>query len=81
MYLLYLDESGDPNGWQIQKHFVLGGVAIHEGQIYTLNQKLDAIQKQYFPGISFPISFHATEIMRGKAHFKDFAPNIREKNS
>ena len=32
MYVVYLDESGDPNGWNNnQNHFILGGMAVHEG--------------------------------------------------
>jgi len=78
MYLLYLDESGDPNGWQSQKHFVLGGVAVHEGQVYRLTNELDGIQNRYFPGVSYRLAFHVTDIRRGKGHFQDFAPNYRE---
>jgi hypothetical protein len=79
VYLLYLDESGDPNGWQSQSHCVLGGVAVFEGQIYTLSSELEHIQDKYFPDILFPIAFHATEIRRGKGQFKDFTPEIRDK--
>lgn len=78
VYLLYLDESGNPNGWQSQNHFVLGGVAIHEGQIYALSNELEAIQNRHFPGISVPIAFHATEIRSGKGQFRTFAPSIRD---
>ncbi|NWF97294.1 MAG: DUF3800 domain-containing protein, partial [Candidatus Thorarchaeota archaeon] len=78
MYILYLDESGDPNGWQFQKNYVLAGIAIHEGQIWKLNNELDNIQSKYFPGISYPIAFHATEIRRGKGHFENLKPQIRD---
>lgn len=78
MHLLYLDESGEPNSWQVQKHFVLGGVAIFEGEIYGLTEELNAIQNKYFPGITIPITFHATEIRNGKGHFRKFTPEIRE---
>jgi len=30
MYLFYIDESGNPNGWDTQDNFILGGVAVHE---------------------------------------------------
>ena len=36
MYLLYLDESGDPNSWQQYDTFVLAGVAVFEGAINQL---------------------------------------------
>jgi hypothetical protein len=78
MFLLYLDESGVANGWNVQKHYVLAGVAVFEGQIHRITSALDAIQEKYFPNISIPISFHATEIRRGKKQFKDFTPTIRQ---
>ena len=78
MYLLYLDESGDASGWQSQRHFVLAGVAVHEGQIHNLDSALQGIQEKYFPGISYPIAFHATEIRRGKGQFSEFTPETRE---
>src|SRR3972149_9089998 len=78
MYLLYLDESGDANGWQSQQHFVLAGVAVFEGQITNLDNKLQSVQEKYFPRISYPIAFHATEIRRGKGQFAAFTPKIRE---
>jgi hypothetical protein len=65
MYLLYLDESGAPNSWRVQNHFVLGGIAVHEGQTHILQQRLDAIQKQHFPDIHVPLPFHATDIREG----------------
>ena len=77
MYLLYLDESGDPNGWQYQRNYVLAGVAVHEGQIWKLSNELDNIQSRYFPGISLPIAFHASETRRGKGHFDNLKPEIR----
>lgn len=73
MRILYLDESGTPNGWQKQKNFVLGGIAIHEGQITTLARAIDALQEKYFPGIGIPIEFHAGPIRQGRGpHFNNF---------
>jgi hypothetical protein len=79
MHILYLDESGSPNSWNIQKNFVLGGVAIHEGQIYALNRALNAIQEKYFPGITVPIEFHVSPIRKGTPpHFNQFSEDVRE---
>lgn len=78
MYLLYLDESGDANGWQEQQNFVLAGVAIFESEISHLDKELERVRAKYFSGISYPIAFHATEIRRGKGHFKQFPPDTRE---
>ena len=70
MYIVYLDESGNPNGRNSgQDNFVLGGIAVHEGQIRSLSESLDAIQSRYFSDISVPIEFHATEINSGKNRF------------
>ena len=63
MYLLYVDESGEPNN-ESDKHFVLGGVAIFERQIYHLNEALNELQRQYFPTITEQIEFHASDIYR-----------------
>lgn len=78
MHILYLDESGDPSSWQEHKTFVIAGIAVHEGQITLISQRVRAIQEKYFPGISIPIEFHATEIRNGKGIFSDFNPSIRE---
>jgi len=77
MYLLYLDESGDPYSWQSQKCYVIGGVAIHEGQIHGIGAQMDSIQTKYFPGIQIQIAFHATDVRHGKGHFHGIPPGIR----
>lgn len=78
MYLLYLDESGDPANWQEQQHFVIAGIAIHESQIAILGDKLGAIQQRYFPNLSFSIVFHATDIRSGKGIFRSLQPTVRQ---
>jgi hypothetical protein len=70
MHILYLDESGGPNSWNVQNHFVLGGVAIHEGQIDAIAKRVNALQSEYFPGLTVPIHFHATEIREGIGRFR-----------
>jgi len=78
LYLLYLDESGTPDGWQDQKHFVLGGAAIHEGQVYSLSKHFDNVQARFFPGMNLPLAFHATDIRAGKQIFRDLRRDTRE---
>lgn len=78
IYILYLDESGDPNSWQSQQCFVLGGVAVHEGQVFKLAGELDTLQNHYFPNITVPIAFHATDIRNGRGHFRNFNQSVRE---
>lgn len=63
----------------MQSNFVLGGVAVHEGQIYTLTREFNAIQEKYFPGITVLINFHVSLIRRGKGpHFNKFDEETRE---
>ncbi len=78
MYILYLDESGDPNSWTEQNCYVIAGVAVHEGQIDVLSILIDKVQKKYFPKIKIPIQFHATDIRRGKGHFSSYTKEIRD---
>jgi hypothetical protein len=78
MYLLYIDESGDPHGWSAQKNFVLGALAVHEGQVYRISKLLDDIQNHYYPDRAVPIGFHATEVRGGRGIFRELRPNIRE---
>jgi hypothetical protein len=63
MYLLYVDESGEPKNTN-DKHFVLGGVAVFERQIYHLNESLNELQRQFFPTTTDQIEFHASDIYR-----------------
>jgi len=78
VHILYLDESGGPNSWNTQKNFVLGGAAVHEGQIYTMSKELDALQEKYWPGISFSIEFHVSPIRHGKGIFREMSRDLRE---
>jgi hypothetical protein len=78
MYLLYLDESGDTGNWQQQNNFVIGGLAVYEFRLRALEEKLRSIQRRYFPNISIPIVFHATDIHSGNKIFRKFDKPIRE---
>lgn len=77
MYLLYLDESGDPYSWDRHNTFVLGGVAVFEGEVDRLAHSLDEIQKRFFPSIAVPLTFHASEIRSGKGRFRKMPPENR----
>jgi hypothetical protein len=79
MYLLYLDESGDTGNWQDQRNFVIAGIAVHESAIEALGGRLRAIQKNYFPQMSIPLVFHATDIRSGHGLFRTLQPDLREK--
>ena len=78
MYLIYLDESGDPNGWNNgQDHFVIGGVAVHEGQVQRLSDRLDAVQSEFFSHIRVPLNLHATEIHGGRGRYREMPHSDR----
>ena len=69
MYLLYIDESGDPTNPNDQ-HFVLAGIAIFERQAHWLSQQLDALEVEIFGApdaknpqpFPRPVEFHASAI-------------------
>jgi len=77
MYLLYLDESGDPYSWDKYDTFVLGGAAIFEGEVNKLASSLDEIQERFFPSIQVPLNFHASHINNGKGRFREMLPQFR----
>lgn len=64
--------------WQYQKHFVLGGVALHEGQVDGFTKQLDSIQARYLPRLDVRMAFHATEVRGGKGIFRDIREDKRE---
>jgi len=78
VYLLYIDESGNPDDWQAQDNFVLAGVAVHEGQVRGFGDQLDAIQRRFFADIQVPIEFHAAHIRGGKDRFRGMQAAERE---
>ncbi len=65
MYILYVDESGDPTS-ATDQHYVLAGIAVFERQIYWLSKQLDALEVELFGApsendpIQRPVEFHAT---------------------
>lgn len=69
MYILYLDESGNP-GDPADKHFVLAGAAVFERSIHFLTEAVDRVQATQFPG-SPPIEFHVNAIRSGRGFWRD----------
>jgi len=61
LYLLYVDESGEPSN-KDEQYFVLGAVAVYENNAYFLSEAIDKIQDKWFPGATQPIEFHAAKI-------------------
>ncbi len=63
MYLLYVDESGNPDGKE-DKYFVLGGIAMYERRPYFLNDEVNKVETEFFPTVSpGSIEFHAQAIV------------------
>jgi hypothetical protein len=77
MYLFYLDESGSPGGWSQDDNFVIAGAAIHEGQVYRLSKRLDAVQEEFFPDIPVPLELHAEHIYNGRGRFRRMPEQAR----
>ncbi len=76
VYLLYLDESGNPDD-PSDRHFILGGAAIYERSTYFVSTALDDLKKRHFPSHP-PIEFHATDIRAGKGFWRRIAREKRE---
>jgi hypothetical protein len=76
MYLLYLDESGNPDDAS-DRHFVLAGAAVFERVTYFLDGALDAIQSRHLPGIQ-PVPFHATDMRAGRGFWRNVQRSTRE---
>jgi hypothetical protein len=74
-----MDESGDPQGWSAQRNFVIGAVAVHEGQVFGLSKQLDDIQRRYYPDRTVPLGFHATEVRGGRGVFRELRQNVRDR--
>ena len=76
MYILYLDESGNPDD-PSDRHFVLGGAAVFERVAHFLTRSLDEIQARHLPGLE-PIDFHAAEIRSGRGFWRGIEKEKRE---
>jgi len=76
MYLLYLDDSGNPDD-AADKHFVLGGCALFERQTYYLRNNLEGIQQIYFPNEQ-PVPLHASKIRSGTGFWRTLSEDTRK---
>lgn len=74
MYLLYVDESGNPDG-QEDKYFVLGGIAVFEREVYWINDEVNKLAEAHFPGTD--IEFHAQAISSHKEELWHSLPTLR----
>lgn len=76
MYLLYLDESGNPDE-PADRYFVVAGAAIFERQTFFRAAELDAIKARYFPQKQ-PIEFHAQHMLSGKGFWRNVPVPVRQ---
>ena len=75
MYLLYIDESGNPDD-PADRYFVIGGVAIFERVTFYLSRALEHLQDARLPGVP-PVEFHAAPIRSGTGFWRRIDPAIR----
>jgi hypothetical protein len=69
LYLLYVDESGDP-GAGGSPYLILGGAALFEGKWSPLESDLRALLDRYFPTPPQPTEIHLAELRKGKGPFR-----------
>lgn len=74
MYLLYVDESGQPGGKR-DAYYVVGGVAVHEQDCYPLASALEALVAKSLPARWRDLELHASEMWAGR---RDWAPVPRK---
>ena len=75
MYLLYLDESGNPADAS-DRHFVLAGLAVFERRTYWMQQAAEIIKATNFPTAP-PLDFHTQPIRNGKGFWRHITPERR----
>ncbi|MFI5091238.1 MAG: DUF3800 domain-containing protein [Terriglobales bacterium] len=72
MLLLYVDESGNPD--DTTKHFVLGGLAIHEGDVDPLRRRVEGVLRRHLHPHLLGLEVHAHSIRTGVGPWRGVAP-------
>ena len=75
MYLLYLDESGNPDDAS-DRNFVLAGLAVFERRTYWMQRETELIKARHFPTAP-PLDFHAQPIRSGKGFWRRVQEDVR----
>lgn len=78
MYLLYVDESGDP-GPHGSPYLILGAVALFEGKWLPLERDLRLLIDRYFPASPKPTEIHLADLRKGKKQFRSLT--VGQRNS
>src|SRR5688572_10125150 len=76
MYLLYVDESGDP-GPNGSRFLVLGAAALFEGKWLPVERDLRSLIDHYFPADPKPAEIHMSDLRKGKSEFRLLTPPQR----
>ncbi|HEX3658119.1 MAG TPA: DUF3800 domain-containing protein [Pirellulales bacterium] len=76
MYLLYVDESGDP-GPSGSRFLILGAAALFEGKWLPLERDLRALIDKFFPVDPKPLEIHLAELRKGKKEYRRLNPAQR----
>ena len=77
MYLLYVDESGDP-GAAGSDFLLLGAAALFEGKWLHVDQEIRALISTYFPSDPRPRELHFTHLRQGRREFRALTPTRRQ---
>ncbi len=77
MYLLYVDESGDP-GPSGSAFLILGAASLFEGKWLALERDLRHLIDRYFPALPKPTEIHLAELRKGKGPFRALTPVQRQ---
>ena len=78
MYLLYVDESGDP-GPAGSQFLILGAAAIFEGKWLPIESDLRNLIDHYFPTPPRPTEIHLAELRKGRNEFRALTALQRSK--
>ena len=76
MYLLYVDESGDP-GPAGSRFLILGEAPLFEGKWLPVEHDLRSLISRYFPAGPKPSEIHLAELRKGKKEFRLLSPAQR----
>lgn len=78
MYLLYIDESGDPHN--TGEHFVVAGVAVHEAAVRSLNRAVEGVAATHLAphlvGLR-GLELHAQAIRSGKDGWRGIPADVK----
>jgi len=72
MYLMYVDEAGEPDD-SSHKYFILAGVAVFERQTHWIEEELNQIAARFNPNDPDSVELHGSP-MRALRHLAEIKP-------